>query len=625
MAGFSSSRAADFWYEIKYFFSRSLKTKLIIFFLFLAFIPTLITGLFSFNLSSRIVYRMAVDSSSEMIDRISQELENLFSDTIYFMYHVQDIMPLQQGLRENFDSLEQRYLTDFNVSSELHFISDYKKEIFGIYVLGLNKSKFKSNYYTFNDDDLRDSSWYRTIFESNLLTVSGPYRESAAVKTTPNWNMEFFSLGIPFIDRQTGMRTGVILAEIEKRVIKKITDTTFGKTGYILILDNRNNILISSDKYDEQPDLSALPSLSPRSFQELIVTERFIGTDEDEETVFIDSDDYLVLYQILKIPGWKVVGVIPRNELRTDKDNILWVLLVLPLISCILAGFAAVKISSGIVKPVYQMSTLMKKAEGGNLQVRMTEIGNDEIGQLGRSFNIMVEKLDDLMTQIYSSQAKIRKTELQLLQAQINPHFLYNTLDAIKYLAKRGENDGVVRMVVSLAKFFRSSLSKGMAVITIEEELERIEHYLTILKIRYSNKFEYMINLPPELRSRKILKLLLQPIVENAVYHGIKEKPEPGHIIITVQQVDRNIVIMVKDSGCGMTEDRLDELRKSIHSRAFADRENYGLRNIQERIEIFFGPDYGLEFSSRYGEGTEVRIIIPAFSEELINDQSNNS
>ncbi len=581
-----------------------------VFFLALTFIPILLTGFFSFQISSKIIYKMAIESSREMIDRIGHELNSLFSDTIYFMDHVQKIKSLQYGLRGDARGLERPYQTDLDANEELRVIIDYKDELFGIYVIG-EKRKYKSHYNFFSGDELNKTSWYEEIIKSDELKVYGPYKDSLVINTAYSWKMDFFAFGAPFRDNLTGEKNGIVLAEIEKQLIKNITDSTLGKTGYIILLDGNNNIVLAPDNYKESADFSSLPVIPSNNFFQLIINQSFSDRNEVEETVVIVGEEYIILYKVLNIPNWKVVGVIPYRELRTDKDNNIWLIIFISIISCLSAAFAAWRISIGIVKPVSNLSSLMKEVEKGNLMVEIDNPRLDEIGQLSNSFNIMVEKLRQSMDQIYESQGKIRKTELQLLQAQINPHFLYNTLDTIKYLAKKNENGKVVKMVVSLARFFRSSLSKGMAIISLQEELERIEHYLNILRLRYNERFDYEFSIPPALMSQRILKLLLQPIVENAVYHGIKEKPGPGKIRIEASTSGDDCYITVEDTGAGISAEKLHKLEKSIYNKSNPEGDNYGLWNVQERIEIFYGPGYGLSFKSSEGEGTKVIIKIP--------------
>lgn len=576
----------------------------------------MVTGFLSFRISSSIVFEMAEDSSIELIERMSQELDNLLSDTIYFMYHVQEIPILMQGLRKSFDTLESRYLTDFNVSSEMQFISDYKKEIFGIYILGENKSKYKSNYYSFREDDLRDTEWYKEVFISDTLVSFGPYNDSHTEKTVENWGMEFFSLGIPYIDRFTGNRVGIILAEIEKKNIMNIIDSTLGKTGFILLLDNENNILIAPEGYSENIDLGIFPIAIPENFEDLIINQRFLGVESPPRAEIIFTDKYIIIYRNIGITNWKVVGIIPHRELSVDKNNSIWLIILTAVSSCFLAGLASFKLSSRIVSPVTELTSLMHKVEEGNLTVKMPESGNDEIGQLSNGFNVMTEKLKNSRDQIYHDQSTIRKTELQLLQAQISPHFLYNTLDAIKYLTKLEKNKDAVKMIVSLAKFFRSSLSKGRAVIPLRDELDRIENYLTILKLRYKNKFRYEIDVPPNLLNSRILKLSLQPLVENAIYHGIKEQSEEGIILIRAIEGKDRIIIEIEDSGKGMSTEKISELNNNIHNQSRGNDMSYGLHNVQERIEIFFGAEYGLSFRKRTGGGTIVSMILPSQMEE---------
>ncbi len=595
----------------------SLRKRLMLVFLMLTLITAIVIGGFSFQISSSIIFDMAEESSRELINRMSQDLDSLFSDTIFFMYHVHSIPELRHGIREDFTTLEQRYLKDFEVSPSLHFISDYKKDIFGFYVLGENQSKFKSNYYTFLEDDLRDSEWYKMIFLSNKLVSFGPYSQSLCVKIEKNLQMEFFGLGVPYVDDLTGSPKGVILAEIEKQTIMDIVDSTLGKSGFILILDNHNNILLAPEDYKNQIDLNQFPVSEQEDFRDLIINQRFLGPDTPPDAEIILTDTDILIYREIGITNWKVLGVIPRRELRADKNNAIWLIALVVMLTAFLAAWLSVRLSYRIVSPITRLTDLMHDVEDGKLSVRMPDMGGDEIGELSRGFNMMIEKLKNSLDQIYHNQSAMRKTELQLLQAQINPHFLYNTLEAIKYLTKMQRNDDAVMMIVALAKFFRSSLSKGHAIIPLEEELERIKNYLTILKLRYKNKFIYEIEVPSRLLNKKVLKLILQPLVENAVYHGIKEIPEEGLIRISALITGRVLVIEVEDSGKGMSSEKIEWLNSNIRSSSFTNDTSYGLHNVQERIRIFFGDEYGLSFRQRPNGGTIARITLPLDAEGL--------
>ena len=222
-------------------------------------------------------------------------------------------------------------------------------------------------------------------------------------------------------------------------------------------------------------------------------------------------------------------------------------------------------------------------------------------------------------------QLNLRATELKLLQAQINPHFLYNTLDTIIWLAEAGQKEQVVMMVSTLSDFFRTTLSKGRDYIMVKEETAHIRSYLTIQQFRYRDILEYEINIPEELNEYQILKLTLQPLVENALYHGIKNKRGLGHILVSGKKQGGNLVFTVRDNGKGMDPERLAYVQRLIRG-GLKDEDapsGFGLFNVNQRLQLNYGPGYGLFLASEEGEWTEVNVIIPAEKNELVRKKSN--
>ena len=266
--------------------------------------------------------------------------------------------------------------------------------------------------------------------------------------------------------------------------------------------------------------------------------------------------------------------------------------------------------------PLGNLCTLTKQVANGNFKTRVRTGSTDEIQILNDSFNSMTEQIGELVDNIRTEQVNQRKTELKLLQAQINPHFLYNTLDTIVWLAEAGEKKQVVSMVTSLSVFFRTTLNQGRDYFTVKEEELHVRSYLKIQKFRYQDILDYQVCFLEELYPYTILKLMLQPIVENALYHGIKSKRGKGVICVSARMTDnQEIEFTVADDGVGMTPAELDNLRKRISGRTKAAADNIhgiGLLNVNERIRLNYGPQYGIRVESTYGAGTTVTVRIPA-------------
>lgn len=272
------------------------------------------------------------------------------------------------------------------------------------------------------------------------------------------------------------------------------------------------------------------------------------------------------------------------------------------------------KIMASITEPIRKLCEVTKQAGQGDFAVRAQESTDNELIVLNTSFNQMVERIGKLVEDIRVEQLNLRATELKLMQAQINPHFLYNTLDAIIWQAESGQTEQVVMMVSALSDFFRTTLSKGRDYISVEEEELHIRSYLQIQQFRYRDILEYEIRIGQELYEYQILKLTLQPLVENALYHGIKNKRGLGHILVTGEKDGDNLVFVVRDNGIGMDAERLDHVRKLISGelKEEGDPSGFGLFNVEQRIKLNYGEEYGLELYSEYGKGTEVKAVIPA-------------
>lgn len=268
-------------------------------------------------------------------------------------------------------------------------------------------------------------------------------------------------------------------------------------------------------------------------------------------------------------------------------------------------------ISQSIAKPVKELSDVTKQVAKGDFTVR-TGIANDtELGVLGESLNVMIDKINELLQQVTTEQIRLRKAELELLQSQINPHFLYNTLDTIIWLAEGGDQKMVVSMVSSLSDFFRTSLNQGRDFVCIKEEIKHVRSYLEIQQVRYQDILEYEINISEELEQYIIPKITIQPLVENALYHGIKNKRGVGKIIVEGKLYDKNIYLYVRDNGIGMSEDRLAKVNARINNIELNEKGIFGLYNVNERIRLRFGEEYGINIESKYNEGTSVIIKLP--------------
>ncbi len=310
-----------------------------------------------------------------------------------------------------------------------------------------------------------------------------------------------------------------------------------------------------------------------------------------------------------------------RNEMNAFYTQVFSYVIIAFLIITALVIFISYKISQSITEPVRELNRVTQRVAAGDLDVRADGNAGDELGALSQSFNDMIDQLNILLKQVRTEQESLRKTELELLQAQINPHFLYNTLDTIVWLAEAGDQAKVVSMVGSLSDFFRTSLGQGREIVTIRDELKHVGSYLEIQQVRYQDILEYDIDVPEELYDSKIPKITLQPLVENALYHGIQNKRGKGRISVTGRSEYGCMYIFIEDNGIGMTEERLVQINDMINRLSDTEGSSYknedekaevfGLSNVNERIRMKFGSRYGIHVDSTYGEGTIVTVLLP--------------
>ncbi len=293
---------------------------------------------------------------------------------------------------------------------------------------------------------------------------------------------------------------------------------------------------------------------------------------------------------------------------------VLYYLILLPLVM----GFsfaAAWIISASIYIPIKKLHDVTTTITKNDLQALVTSKNVDEITELGMSFNIMIGRIRQLLESKIKEQENLQKAELKALQAQINPHFLYNTLDTIVWMAQSNKSDQVIDIVRALSSFFRIALSKGQDWITIEQEIEHVRCYLTIQKMRYRDILDYKIEVDEDILHGTILKLTLQPLVENALYHGIKNKRNGGTITVRARRAGTDRVMLeIEDDGVGFTPYRLGKIQAAMDDDTddFSFKESgFGLENVNKRIKLYYGKEYGLTVESRYQEGTRVTVTIP--------------
>lgn len=377
-----------------------------------------------------------------------------------------------------------------------------------------------------------------------------------------------------------------------------IDEVGIGQHGYCFIADGRGNIV-----YHPLQQLIYLD----------IKTEYGDILNSIEETTTI-KDGTIYSARDISSFQWKVIGVSYVKELvdanmASATNNILQILGAIVIFACILVTILLRKLTT----PVRALVSAMHEFERNTIDFQYQSIhGVSEFTQLSQSFGHMVVQIQELMDRVKNEEITLRKTELKALQAQINPHFLYNTLDSIQWLCERDKSIDAVRMVGALAQLFRISISKGYELIPIEKEIQHAQSYLVIQSYRYKDQFTYIFDVDEEVLPYYCHKVTLQPIIENALYHGITGMVDEGEIHITLKKQGEDILFEIRDNGVGMSEEQVETiLRKEL-----TDSNGIGVKNVNDRIKIYFGSEYGITLKSELDVGTCITIRIPAIKED---------
>ena len=445
----------------------------------------------------------------------------------------------------------------------------------------------------------RDELWFsRAVKGEGDFFFTGP-----RLQTLPSGQTGLvitFSQLISYGDMNRATSSAVLSIDLNFNSIRELSeDANLAASGYIYFISNDGEIIYhpNQQEIDSGEFLEDLEGVSDNVYGTYI--SQFAGHER------------LTVIQTVNQTRWRIVGVAMMDEIMDDLGSFQTALLFISAVMIIISIIATTIISKHITRPLRRLESEMRKVETGDFEVSLPQSHSIEVESLSSSFRIMVARIKVLMKRIKATEEIKRQRELDALQAKINPHFLYNTLDSVIWMAETGDNHGVVKMVSALARLFRISIAKGHDVITLSEELLHVQNYLDIQSMRYKDKFTYSITIPPELENAPTIKLIVQPIVENSIYHGIKYLQEEGRIEIKAEAVDDGIKIIISDNGVGMKSETAAAILNPDQENTVSSGNGIGLRNIDERIKLSYGEKYGLSIWSEPDEGTTVTILIP--------------
>lgn len=563
-----------------------------------ALIPFLIFSIVSGFVFLDHAQKTAEEHSVQLIHQVSNSMD-VYVETIekmvnYIQLELQDT-PFFTMETEDAPGWESE--TDY-IRSVLENVANSHREVAGIFIATKEDLYVSTGMSRISRDPFQNERWYREASENpeeiQLISVV----TGRNIVTNRSYSIDdVFSLAKAVQDPETGEVLGVILLDIRHDIIQStINGVTIGEKGFVFVMDQEDNIVytpVNGIVYRVNPKW--VKAMEPMSVQ-------------------IQGGSYQIRSELSPYTGWRTVGVFSMDEVMSSVNTIVYILFTCVIISLVLVVIVSFKFSRTLTNPIFKLKRLMKQAESGDLTVRFNFQHNDEIGELGQSFNHMIARIDQLIQMVYVEQENKRTAEMKSLQEQIKPHFLYNTLDTISWMARDYDAEDIVRLVDALTNMFRIGLSHGKDIITVKEEITHVSNYLYIQKIRYKDKLNYVIHVDESLYAIEVPKLILQPLVENAIYHGVKAKRGGGTITITGVPEGENLVFTVQDDGAGMLQEKVEELNRRMSERSVLDeKKSFGLFYIRERIQLCYGKGYGVHVESTLGEGTRVTITLPLY------------
>ena len=580
-----------------YYYNTSIMIRLMAGFLSASLFLILLIGLIANAIFSSAIEKSAKETTIQAIKQANLTVDNYLQNAANIMGVISGNRQVLGILKSTEDSIGEtasslRITTGNYLASLVDGIPYFK----GIALVRNDDTLISNEMYFTNLTPVKSEDWYIRCAANPMTVQINPrpdFRNLSYYKPISADSIISLSMAIP--DPATGAILGAVVIDLDSSILDEtLMNTKVGKNGFIFLVDQIGTVIytpVNPVVYRIRPEwLSESPSN--------IFNKR------------IGSEIYQLIYSSSDYTGWKIVGVFSLTETLQQVANFRYILGITLIVAMFLVVLFSVLFARGLTKPIRKLKALMKQAESGNLSVQFETRYNDEIGQLGNSFNTMIKEIRNLVDQIYLQQQQKRSAELTTLQSQIKPHFLYNTFDTIHWMAKRHGAKDIEQIISALTKLYRIGLSKGNEVITVGEEIEHVRNYLIIQNIRYKDILEYEVVCEERAAKMHVQKLILQPIVENAIYHGIKNKIEPGMITVRAYIDADRLVFEIKDDGPGMTPEKVENLNTQIH---LDENRNlgYGLYNVNKRIVLMHGKEFGVAISSAEGSGTTVTIIYP--------------
>lgn len=576
--------------KFKRFRDFSIRTKLIIGFLTILLPLVLILSIVFYSYSAEIVLKQSLEQTREIVEQFSISLDNYMGLMRNKMEILADSPTIQEELNTHQDKEDIKNDSFYSRNKRIRriMLQIYSSVTMNdVEIYGINET----NHYL--------SLWSKKyeIPDKDILFENANLSKGRSVFVNNINDADTIQMIKMVKDLQTYKPIGYIRFGLKRNYIEKMAkNINFGSDGGVVIFDE-NLSKISGIAHDSVLSklLKEKPSIGNFSYSE--------GKNE-YTAVHIHSDS----------TGWTTVGVIPLRYINKDLAGIQYLTVIIIVLTIIIGVTVSVIIAQSLILPLENTVNALEKFSRGDFAVRLKENRCDEIGKLNRIFNKAIKEINELMQKVTQSEILNKEMEFKTLQSQMNPHFLYNTLDAINWLAFKEKQTEICNLVAAISSLIRASISNKKSIITIEQELDYVKNYIYIQHIRYKDRFDIIYDIDESLLKQAVPKLIIQPIVENAIIHGIENSKNKNLLYISVKRENECIIIIVKDTGIGMTDEKVSELLKEPLNAEGDEQKahtNLGLYAVHKRIQLMYGDLYGLTVQSQAGEGTTVTLHIP--------------
>ena len=581
----------------KIVYNRSIRNSIFIYFTITSLVAVLLIVISIYSRLSSQLYDTVKQENVSLVNRVDSSMEvylrNIMklSDTIYY--------GIIKNTNLSEDSIGEKLTLLYNNNKEqVSNIALISKE--GEPISVVPAARFRKNFKA------EDEEWFvNALNKTENIHFTLPHVQKMFEKGDNSYKWVISMSRAVEITVGGSTEQAVLLIEMAYQGLEEVLDeVTLGNGGYIYLMDSNGDLiwhpkfeLIASGRVKENNLVAA-------------------GYDDGSREEIFNGTRQTVVTKTVGYTGWKLVGVIKGtgislNMLKT-RLFIVFVILLIIFIVILINSY----ISFRVTNPIRELEKSVKALEEGNLDADIYMGGSYEVQHLGKSVQDMKFRIKGLMQDIVNEHEEKRKSEFDSLQAQINPHFLYNTLDIIVWQIENEKQSEAVHTVTALARFFRLSLGKGKNIVTVKDEIDHVKNYLMIQHMRFKNKFDYEFDIAEDVLELPSLKLMLQPLVENAIYHGMEFMDGDGMITVKAWRKEDELYLSVADNGLGMTEDKVEMILTGKSTSGNGRGSGIGVKNVNERIKLYFGEAYGLTIDSEPDEGTTVIIHLPAKDEK---------